>query len=327
MATINYSKLSDKKLNALMETATDEQKVLIQQELSARQAARAQATQEYVNEEPLSPEQEKQLAEAEANGGEVKKSAKLTAEELEALATECKKNIGHKCQVLPFNTAEWKDGVIIAVIPERRSSKVMYTIKLDDGKKVSKIHGSELLKISDEVVEEIATKRTKSKMESWSDEDVAKAIAEVAGNVGKLVSFKNSNGMEETGRITTVVADKRASAVLYKISQTVVTEEGEATTKYCHKVTTSNLTIHPEFDEVGQAMQDKFAARREKKAAQDNSPEARVLKCEESVKLAQERLAKAQEALKKAEDALAAAKVEASNAAAKVEAASAEDLN
>lgn len=316
MAHLNYSKLSDKKLNALFETANDEQKALIEQELASRQAARAAQGQEYVDEEPLTPEQEKQLAEAEANGGGAKKPTKMTDEELEAAVMECRANIGHKCQVLPFNTPEWANGVITAVIAEKRSNKVMYTIKLDNGKKVSKIHGSNLLRILDEVVESVANKRTKATVTPWTDEDIEKAFAPVFQNVGKTVTFKNAEGTEETGRIISLVADRRSNSALYKIEQTIVDEAGNTTTKNFHKVIDSKgLVIAEEYDEVGKTMNEKFIARRTKKAAQDNSPEARVLRCEENLKAAQERLAKAQESLKKAEEALEAAKAEAAKAA------------
>lgn len=302
---MNYSKLSDKKLNALMETASTEEKALIQQELEARQAARAAQAQEYVDEEPLTPEQEKALAEAEANGGKAKKPVKMTDEELSAFAEECKKNIGHKCQVVPFNTIEWVDGVIVAVIAEKRSNKVMYSIKCDNGKKLNKIHGSELLRILDEVVETSLSKRTKSQHEAWTEDQFNEEMSKVIGNVGKTITFG-----EETGRIIAVIADKRTNSLLYKISQDVEAKDGEPSTKIVHKVVTADVQIAEEFDEAGQELHDKYMARRERRNAVDKTPEGRVLKCEENLKLAAERLAKAQEAYDKAKAALEAAKAE-----------------
>ena len=320
MATLNYSKLSDKKLYALLETANDEQKALIQQELEARQAVRAEQAQEYVDDEPLTAEQEKQLAEAEANDGKAKKQTRMTDEELAAAVEECRANIGHKCQVLPFNSPEWANGVITAIIAEKRSNKVMYTIRLATGKKVIKVHGSNCLRIFDEVAEIVKEIRTKSTKNLWTDEDAKKAMEPAIENVGKTVTFKDSEGNETTGRILTVIADKRVNLLLYRIAQTVIDAEGNTTTKNCYRVINSkDLVIAEQFDEEGQAMHEKYVTRRIKRETQDYSPEARVLKCEENLKAAQEKFVKAQELLKKAEEALEAAKAEAANSAMKLD--------
>ena len=299
MAQINYSKLSDKKLNALLENATAEERALIEQELASRQAARA--TKEYVDEEPLSPEQEKQLAEAEANEGKAVKAPKMTDEERAALAEECKKNIGHKCQVVPFNSIEWVDGYISAVQEEKRTNKVMYRIKTENGKDVFKVHDSHLLKISEELAEVETKKAKRAARAEWSDEQFNEAIEAAGTNVGKMTC---------EGRIVAIVPDKRSKAILYRIEVPAPTEEDANATKSIHRVSTADLQIAESFDEVGQEMQDKFAQRRANRNSKDNSPEAKLARAEEALKLAQERLAKAQENLKKAEENLAALKAE-----------------
>ena len=77
----------------------------------------------------------------------------MTDEERHVLAEELKKNVNHRCQAVPFNTAEWVDGYIAGVIEEKRSNKVLYAIKTDDGRRIVKVYDSNLVHILDEVVE------------------------------------------------------------------------------------------------------------------------------------------------------------------------------
>lgn len=174
MATKKFSQMTTKKLNALLATASDEDKKAIEAVLAAREQAQAPAapaapettteeTPASEEETQLSPEEEAAIKAAEENGGlnplyngskaTQEKKPKMTDEDRHALAEELKKNVNHRCQAVPFNTVEWVDGYIAGVIEEKRSNKVLYAIKTDDGRRIVKVHDSNLVRILDEVVE------------------------------------------------------------------------------------------------------------------------------------------------------------------------------
>ena len=167
MATMKFSQMTTKKLNALLATASDEDKKAIEAVLAAREQAQAPAApaapEATAEETQLSPEEKAAIKAAEENGGlnpfynghkaTQEKKPKMTDEDRHALAEELKKNVNHRCQAVPFNTAEWVDGYIVGVIEEKRSNKVLYAIKTDDGRRIVKVHDSNLVRILDEVVE------------------------------------------------------------------------------------------------------------------------------------------------------------------------------
>lgn len=337
MATKKFSQMTTKKLNALLATASDEDKKAIEAVLAARKQAQApaapaapEATTEETPAAPaseeetqLSPEEEAAIKAAEENGGlnplyngskaTQEKKPKMTDEERHALAEELKKNVNHRCQAVPFNTAEWVDGYIVGVIEEKRSNKVLYAIKTDDGRRIVKVHDSNLVRILDEVVEPEKKARARKAKDpadkvEWTPEAIAEEVNEVIGNVGKTVEFEkyrttDENGEEhiETviGRIVTIVPDKRAQRLLYRISVPAPIEGNPLATKTMHKVVKAEgIKIAEEFDEEGAQLNAKYLERREAAATRTPlTPQDRVIRCEENVKKAEEKLQKAQEEL------------------------------
>lgn len=333
MATKKFSQMSTKKLNALLATASDEDKKAIEAVLAAREQAQvsgetqsevANPVQEFEDtENPLTPEEEAAIEAAEENGGinpmsnsskaTQEKKPKMTDEDRHALAEELKKNVNHRCQAVPFNTAEWVDGYIAGVIEEKRSNKVLYAIKTDDGRRIVKVHDSNLVRILDEVVEpekKVHVRKAKDPVDKieWTPETIAEKVNEVIGNVGKPVKFEkyrttDENGEEHIemviGRIMAVVPDKRAQRLLYRISVPAPIEGNPLATKTMHKVVKAeDIKIAKEFDEEGAQFNAKYLERRE--AAATRTPltrQDRVIRCEENVKKAEEKLQKVQEEL------------------------------
>lgn len=334
MTTKKFSQITTKKLNALLATASDEDKKAIEAVLAAREQAQASAAPEATAEETpaapaseeetqLSPEEEAAIKAAEENGGlnpfyngskaTLEKKPKMTNEERHALAEELKKNINHRCQAVPFNTAEWVDGYIAGVIEEKRTNKVLYAIKTDDGRRIVKVHDSNLVRILDEVVEPEKKARARKAKDpadkvEWTPEAIAEEVNEIVGNVGKGVAFEkyrttDENGEEHiemiSGRIVAIVPDKRAQRLLYRISVPAPIEGNPLATKTMHKVVTAEgLLIAGEFDAEGAQLNAKYLERREAAATRTPlTPQDRVIRCEENVKKAEEKLQKAQEEL------------------------------
>ena len=334
MATKKFSQMTTKKLNALLATASEEDKKAIEAVLAAREQAQAFAAPETTAEETpaapaseeetqLSPEEEAAIKAAEENGGlnplyngskaTQEKKPKMTDEDRHALAEELKKNVNHRCQAVPFNTVEWVDGYIAGVIEEKRSNKVLYAIKTDDGRRIVKVHDSNLVRILDEVVEPEKKARARKAKDpadkiEWTPEAIAEEVNEVISNVGKPVEFEkyrttDENGEEHIemviGRIVAIVPDKRAQCLLYRISVPAPIEGNPLATKTMHKVVKAEgIKIAEEFDEEGAQLNAKYLERREAAATRTPlTPQDRVIRCEENVKKAEEKLQKAQEEL------------------------------
>lgn len=334
MTTKKFSQMTTKKLNALLATASDEDKKAIEAVLAAREQAQTPAALGATAEETpaapaseeetqLSPEEEAAIKAAEENGGlnplyngskaTQEKKPKMTDEDRHALAEELKKNVNHRCQAVPFNTVEWVDGYIAGVIEEKRSNRVLYAIKTDDGRRIVKVHDSNLVRILDEVVEPEKRARARKAKDpvdkvEWTPEAIAEEVNEVIGNIGKTVEFEkyritDENGEEHVemvvGRIVAIVPDKRAQRLLYRISVPAPIEGNPLATKIMHRVVKAEgLKIAEEFDEEGAQLNAKYLERRE--AAATRTPftrQDRVIRCEENVKKAEEKLQKAQEEL------------------------------
>jgi hypothetical protein len=334
MATMKFSQMTTKKLNALLATASDEDKKAIEAVLAAREQAQvpvapaapeATAEETPANEEEtqLSPEEEAAIKAAEENGGlnplyngskaTQEKKPKMTDEDRHALAEELRKNVNHRCQAVPFNTVEWVDGYIAGVIEEKRSNNVLYAIKTDDGRRIVKVHDSNLVRILDEVVEpekKVHARKVKDPADKieWTPEAIAEEINEVIGNVGKPVEFEkyrttDENGEEHIemviGRIVAIVPDKRAQRLLYRISVPTPIEGNPLATKIMHRVVKAEgIKIAEEFDKEGARLNAKYLERREAAAIRAPfTPQDRVIRCEENVKKVEEKLQKVQEEL------------------------------
>jgi hypothetical protein len=303
--------------------ATAEETPASEEETQLSPEATAEETPASEEETQLSPEEEAAIKAAEENGGlnplyngskaTQEKKPKMTDEDRHALAEELKKNINHRCQAVPFNTAEWVDGYIAGVIEEKRSNKVLYAIKTDDGRRIIKVHDSNLVRILDEVVEPEKKARARKAKDpadkvEWTPEAIAEEVNEVIGNVGKTVEFEkyrttDENGEEHiemvVGRIVAIVPDKRAQCLLYRISVPAPIEGNPLATKTMHKVVKAEgIKIAEEFDEEGAQLNAKYLERREAAAIRTPlTPQDRVIRCEENVKKAEEKLQKAQEEL------------------------------
>lgn len=336
MATMKFSQMATKKLNALLATASDEDKKAIEAVLAAREQAQASAapaapwataedpTAPASEEETqLSPEEEAAIKAAEENGGlnpfyngskaAQEKKPKMTNEERCVLAEELKKNVNHRCQAVPFNTAEWVNGYIAGVIEDKRNNKVLYAIKTDDGRRIVKVHDSNLVRILDEVVElkkksRVCKAKDPADKVEWTPEVIAEEVNKVIGNVGRMVEFEkyrttDENGEEHiemvVGRIVAIMPDKRAQRLLYRISVPTPIEGNPLATKTMHKtVNAEGLKIAEEFDEEGAQLNARYLERRESAAIRTPvTNQDRVIRCEENVKKAEEKLQKAQEEL------------------------------
>lgn len=337
MTTMKFSQMATKKLDALLATASDEDKKAIKAVLAAREQAQApaapaapEATAEetpaaFASEEEtqLSSEEEAAIKAAEENGGlnllyngskaTQEKKPKMTDEGRHELAEELKKNVNHRCQAVPFNTAEWVNGYIAGVIEEKRSNRVLYAIKTDDGRRIVKVHDSNLVRILDEVVElekKAHARKAKDPADKieWTPEAIAEEVNEVIGNIGKTVEFEkyrttDENGEEHiemvVGRIVAIMPDKRAQRLLYRISVPAPIEGNPLATKTMYRaVKAEGIKIAEEFDEEGAQLNAKYLKRREAAATRAPlTPQDRVIRCEENVKKAEEKLQKAQEEL------------------------------
>lgn len=319
MAKKNYAMMSTKKLNALMETASEEEKVEIAKVLEARQAVAAGAAQEEETVEVPANEAE-EAKEKKPVGRPVKE--KLTKDERKALAADLReKHLNHRCQVVPFGTIEWVNGVIKGIIEEKRSNKVLYAVITDDGKRIVKAIDSQLIKILDEVVEpEPKVRKSRKKavqldengnpiitektVEPWTDEEIKVAISQYVANVGKTISYPEAGVMgkvEEgaatiTGRIVSLVPNKRQKTILYRVLI------DDTDNKFAHKVTTAeSLVIAEELDETGKAINEKYVERMNREPRQKVvlSPAEKVESAKALLVTAAEKLAQWQEVYEK----------------------------
>lgn len=326
MATKNLNQMSSKKLNQMFnsEETTQEVKDQITAILEARQQKAAEVAS-TAEESKLTPEEEAAIKAAEENGGinpsyigkggskgEAKK--KMTDQERTELAAKLRETaVGHKCQVVPFNTAIWEPGVVVSIIEEKRSNKVMYAIKLDDGRRIVKAVDSQLIKVEDETVElpkKVRGQGTKRSTENsqpkepWAEEDINKAIEENSVHVGKVISYEKTgalgekveNAETETGRVVSLVADKRGKRILFRIA--IDQTEDEKTlglpVKYSHKVADNeSLKLAESLDEVGAELNAKYLKRlHDRQNKEEITPE-------KSIELAEKRISQIDAQLEK----------------------------
>lgn len=269
MATKNFSKMSIKKLNALLETTSEEDKALIQAEIERKTANNAAMSEDTGSVSTskvgastvavvdpgteLSPEEkalldaaEQEYAEAEANGekpeGHKPTKLEMSEEEVNTILEDCKKNLLHKCEIMPTGEIDWIEGVIVGVMRDKRSNAIMYRIKDVRGKMSHKAYTAKTLRIKDEVIEKtrVYTSRGEEPVKR-TDEEAEKLKAEAIVNKGRKVTLKTDEG-EMPGLIRSVMHDKRSNAVMYKIDL----ENG----KSIYKVVNSEaITMLDEWDE------------------------------------------------------------------------------
>ena len=234
MATKNFEKLTTKKLNALLNSASEEEKTLIQAELDKRSEAQAAATSAQASQgafhyeaeaSELSPEEQAIIdaAEAEEKAGKAtskKTNLALTPEEIEARKAEMTENVGHVVKVMPNGEIEWMEGYISGVQHDKRSNACMYIVKVN-GKTVRKAYGAKSLIITEEV-KEIVKAEKKAKEAKVPGEPRAKRTFEEAEelrenakpNIGRYAMLPVG---EEKIKVYAngIMLDKRSNAVLY----------------------------------------------------------------------------------------------------------------
>lgn len=336
MATKKFAQMSTKKLNALLETASEEDAQAIRAILETRNSAQVSTPAESSE---LSEEEKQAIAAAEAattaetpetekktekKGGR-KASPKLSEEELEAKHAEAKENVGHRCSVLLPGTAIRVNGTILAILKDKRAMQVYYQIETDaiddmESRKIYKKAGSEEITISDEVVElkkktESKVRVAKKKMETGEWEEEANAVMAAASeNIGKAINL----GENGEGRVISLLNDKRSNGIYYRIEFT----DELGIKKNCHKVVNYSKDengaivlaelegLAEERDEEGQKIYEAFQERKAREPRKVLSPEEKVLKAEEDLKKAQVTLEKAQETLTMRQNLLATAKAE-----------------
>lgn len=328
MAQKNYAQMPTKKLNALLETVTDENEKAAIEKVLAKRGKLASSSDAPATVNPNAElSAEEQAAIDAANGSdagtsgkpatEKKVKVKPTDEERAALAAKLREEaVGHKCQVVPFNSIEWVNGVIVAIVEEKRTNKCLYAVKADDGRRIVKAYGSELIKISDEVVELTRAPHghkaaSKEELPEWTHEEIEKAVQEVIGNVGKQISYVETgalgaeieNAPTILGRIISLVPNKRNHTILYRIEIQPAEDAPEGTPKkYAHKVTSNDkLAIAEELDDEGKKINEAFIARRsgERKTPTAKTPEEALAIAEQQLKKAEEHKAKAEASIEK----------------------------
>ena len=246
MATKNFEKLTTKKLNALLNSASDEEKALIQAELDKRseaQAAAASAEAEQYNSNgkghyemeasELSPEEQAivDAAEAEEKAGKAtskKTHLSMTPEEIEARKAEMTENVGHVVKVMPNGEVEWMEGYISGVQHDKRSNALMYIVKVD-GKTVRKAYGAKSLIVTEEVKEivkaekKVRTSKATGEVKAKRTYEEAEELRENAKpNVGRYAMLPVGDEKVKV-YANGIMLDKRSNAVLFAFKN----EEGK----------------------------------------------------------------------------------------------------
>ena len=246
MATKNFEKLTTKKLNALLNSASDEEKALIQAELDKRSEAQAAANSaeeaQYnsngkghyeMEASELSPEEQAivDAAEAEEKAGKAtskKTHLSMTPEEIEARKAEMTENVGHVVKVMPNGEVEWMEGYISGVQHDKRSNALMYIVKVD-GKTVRKAYGAKSLIVTEEVKEivkaekKVRTSKATGEVKAKRTYEEAEELRENAKpNVGRYAMLPVG---EEKIKVYAngIMLDKRSNAVLFAFKN----EEGK----------------------------------------------------------------------------------------------------
>lgn len=328
MAQKNYAQMPTKKLNALLMDSKDENEIAAINEVLAKRGQIASNSNDNKSEE-LSPEEQAAIDAADSSSNTENASAptakktttrvkaeKLTNEEREALAIKLREEaVGHKCSVVPFNSAEWVDGVIVAIIEEKRTNKCLYAVKLDDGRRIVKAYGSPLIKISDEVVVIDTTrkghaKKEKNELPIWTQEEINEALAQYVPNVGKQISYVETgalgaeieNAPTVVGRIVSLVPNKRTHSILYRIE----IENEDGTKKFAHKNCTNNaLAISEELDEDGKKINDAYVNRHDGSVRTAKTPEEALAIAEQRLKGFYESKARTEERIRVYEEKIA----------------------
>ena len=239
MATKNYAKMSQKSLMALLgnEGTTEEEQAAIQAVLDAR----AQETAGVSQETPTVVEVD--ADETEPTEDETKaKEAEVAARQ--AIVAEMREMVGHKAQVVPFNTATWVEGVVTGVLDDQRAKNPLWIVKdLESGKMIRKAYGSDLIKVSDEKI--AITKNVRAqKGAEYTEKEIMDQLADAYQQIGKfaeITEFSNKDGEVTKALIIGAMHEKRSNRVMYRM-------RSEVTGKTVHKVYGNGVKVLEEID-------------------------------------------------------------------------------
>ena len=308
MATKNFEKLTTKKLNALLNSASEEEKALIQAELDKRSEAQAAAASAQENMEikgkghyemeasELSPEEQAIIdaAEAEEKAGKAtskKTHLSMTPEEIEARKAEMAENVGHVVKVMPNGEVEWMEGYISGVQHDKRSNACMYIVKVN-GKAVRKAYGAKSLIITEEV-KEIVKAEKKAKEAKVAGEPRAKRTYEEAEelrenakpNIGRYAMLPVGDKKIKV-YANSIMFDKRSNAVLYAFKN----EEGK--------------TLYKAVDNKGIEWLDEWNEEKRNRANSEHAATKAGLNPKQKLEALAAKVEKAKEALAKAQEKL-----------------------
>jgi len=240
MVTKNYAKMSSKSLVALLgnDETTEDERAAIQEVLDARDS---QKTASVNQETPTVVEVD--ADETEPSEDEVKaKEAQVAARQ--AIVDGMREMVGHKAQVVPFNTATWVDGVITGVLDDQRAKNPLWIVKdLESGKIIRKAFGSDLIKVSE--TEKIAiTKNVRAqKGAEYSEKEIMEQLADAYQQIGKFAEiseFSAKDGEMTKALIIGAMHEKRSNRVMYRLRK----EDG----KTIHKVYGNGVKVLEEID-------------------------------------------------------------------------------
>lgn len=207
----NYKKLRSEKLQEMLQTADEHEAIQIISVLKDRGIG-PKLPEKTEAKQGAAPAP---AAESEVLGEAVPAEKTDEDVEFEKKIKACEANTGHRCKVVPFNTVEWVDGVILGVASDAKAKRISYAIKTDAGKRMLKSVDSKLIKISEETVDLNTVVRKRPSGNSKGDrteETLQNDIAAALPNVGKqLVIDENTSA-----RIDGLLIDRRTMRIMYK---------------------------------------------------------------------------------------------------------------
>lgn len=218
----DYSKMTSKKLKGLVNIVSAEDAAVINEILASREQVKEVADEEA----PTSEETQATGEEApkkEKTASEKPEKPKMSDEECAELVKKLTAEmVGHKCTVVPFNTAEWKDGIITNIINDKRTNKPLIGIKIvEDSRRIVKAYDSTLVKVSEELADMSKSPRTGSRVKKEvTEEDLQRELTEAGQHVGKEIQFKEfKSDVISKGIIMTVYIDKRSERVILRVKK------------------------------------------------------------------------------------------------------------
>jgi hypothetical protein len=299
MATKNYAKMSQKSLLALLgnNETTEEEKAAIQEVLDARAQEAAGISQETPTVVEVDAD------DAEPSEDETKaKEAQVAARQ--AVVDGMREMIGHKAQVVPFNTATWVTGVVTGVLDDQRAKNPLWIVKdLESGKIIRKAFGSDLIKVSETEKVAIPKNVRSQKGVEYTEKQIMEQLADAYQQIGKyaeIVEFNNKDGEVTKALIIGAMHEKRSNRVMYRM-------RSEVTGKTIHKVYGNGIKV---LEEIDPEIFAKNAEKREK-AATLSDPAKRAEYIAKEIEQISDQIAQLQEKAEAKRQALAEAEAEA----------------